>query len=30
MAPELPVLHGGQGPGVGIPISQIGGRKHKD
>ncbi len=24
MAPELPVLHGGQAPGVSVPVDQIG------
>jgi hypothetical protein len=27
MAPELPVLHGGQAPGVAIPVESIGRRK---
>jgi hypothetical protein len=26
MAPELPVLHGGQAPGIAISIDQIGRR----
>lgn len=30
MAPELPVLHGGQVPGVAIPIDQIGRRSRND
>ena len=30
MAPELPVLHGGQAPGVAIPIDQIGRLTRRD
>jgi hopanoid biosynthesis associated radical SAM protein HpnH len=30
MAPELPVLHGGQAPGVAIPVSQIGKMTRRD
>ncbi len=30
MAPELPVLHSGQAPGVTIRVDQIGGRTRKD
>jgi hopanoid biosynthesis associated radical SAM protein HpnH len=30
MAPELPVLHGGQAPGVSISVDQIGRRSSKD
>jgi hypothetical protein len=30
MAPELPVLHGGQAPGVAIPVDQIGRLNRRD
>jgi hypothetical protein len=30
MAPELPILHSGQAPGVTIRVDQIGGRARKD
>jgi hypothetical protein len=29
-APELPMLHSGEAPGVSIPLDQIGGLKRKD